>query len=111
MNESYLFHNSGARPYQDNQTKYWHLDLGFTTLTSRLINPKRAIQNLYDQFWIIRRDEVFSRDEQCVLCGSKSNLSVDHIKSRAHGGCDNIENLRLLCNFCHSARHGINVKS
>lgn len=46
--------------------------------------------------------KVWSRAEgKCQNCGSQHALQVDHIKPKALGGGDDIENLRLLCRSCN----------
>ena len=46
------------------------------------------------------RDEVLSRGS-CVLCGSTSNLTVDHIVAYSRGGAHNISNFQCLCAKCN----------
>jgi len=57
---------------------------------------------------------VFAKDDfQCVLCGSKDNLQVDHIISvhrAATGGfpiCElnKLNNLQTLCSSCNAAKN------
>lgn len=51
------------------------------------------------------RDFVMARDGyQCVLCGSKENLTLDHIYPWSKGGPDTEDNLRVLCRSCNSAK-------
>jgi 5-methylcytosine-specific restriction enzyme A len=53
------------------------------------------------------RHQVFSRDNfKCSWCGSRINLTVDHIKERHLGGTNELNNLRTLCKDCHEKRHG-----
>lgn len=48
---------------------------------------------------------VKQRDgNQCVKCGSKVRLEVDHIISDAEGGSNDISNLQTLCKHCHSIK-------
>jgi 5-methylcytosine-specific restriction protein A len=49
----------------------------------------------------------------CVGCGKSfafdkavNMLELDHIKSRARGGTDDPENLRLVCHTCHVKKTG-----
>jgi hypothetical protein len=46
------------------------------------------------------RDEVLSRGS-CVLCGSTSNLTVDHIVAYSRGGAHDISNFQCLCAKCN----------
>lgn len=51
------------------------------------------------------REFIFKRDlNKCTLCGSESNLSIDHIIPRNIGGLSINENLRCLCRSCNSSR-------
>jgi Holliday junction DNA helicase RuvB len=51
------------------------------------------------------RDRVLDRDgRRCLCCGSKDNLSVDHIKERRHGGRTEASNLQTLDETCHSMK-------
>lgn len=48
------------------------------------------------------RYELWMRDKgQCVKCGSRRNLNVDHIRPVALGGSAEVGNLRLLCFHCN----------
>lgn len=48
------------------------------------------------------RDEVLNRDKQCVVCGSRSTLTIAHVFiNRSHGGLGVKENLCVLCIKCH----------
>ena len=43
--------------------------------------------------------------EFCILCGSKKDIEVDHIKPvNQAGGQDDIKNMQLLCKVCNSAK-------
>lgn len=45
---------------------------------------------------------VFRRDGyKCRHCGSKEDLTIDHIKPRAKGGTDAYKNLQTLCRPCN----------
>ena len=59
-----------------------------------------------DSKWRALKAKVIQRDDHaCVLCGSKSNLTVDHIKELSFGGTNAMSNLRTLCKECHEQRH------
>ena len=64
-----------------------------------------AVSNAKTQIdidWSIIRNQVFRRDNnKCQMCGTKSNLTVHHIKPRSEGGSDSITNLITLCYKCH----------
>jgi hypothetical protein len=46
------------------------------------------------------RSEVLRRGS-CILCGSKSNLTVDHIIAYSRGGAHDISNFQCLCAKCN----------
>lgn len=51
------------------------------------------------------RAKVMERDQyQCVECASTDALSLDHIWPYSKGGQDTIDNLRVLCRSCNSAK-------
>lgn len=51
------------------------------------------------------RSLVFSRDGRiCARCGSRSNLTLDHIVPFSQGGGHTPENLRVLCRICNASR-------
>ena len=53
----------------------------------------------------MNRQKVFDRDNnQCVFCGSRKDLTVDHILPKSKGGKSNSENLQTLCGPCNSRK-------
>lgn len=53
------------------------------------------------------RVAVFERDGfQCVQCGTRRDLTVDHIKPESKGGAHDPSNFRTLCRPCN-ARKGV----
>jgi hypothetical protein len=51
------------------------------------------------------RNEIYERDGySCVLCGSKENLCIDHIKPFVFGGKTEEGNLQTLCKSCNSKK-------
>lgn len=51
------------------------------------------------------REEVFARSGNCcVYCGSRRELTVDHIVPVVRGGGDELDNLQVLCRSCNSAK-------
>lgn len=106
MNASYIKTKTSFVPYYDKMSRTWRLDIGSAVLVSRLVRQPRALQNLYDQFWAIRRDFVLERDGyKCVLCGSSNGLSVHHKIFRSRGGTDDESNLISTCVTCHDNIH------
>jgi hypothetical protein len=52
--------------------------------------------------WTTLRSKILERDKQCVKCGSKLQLEIDHIQAIVNqGDMWNEDNLRVLCHKCH----------
>ena len=50
----------------------------------------------------INRHRLFRRDGfECVYCGSKKNLTIDHIKPKSKGGENSWLNLVTCCSTCN----------
>lgn len=57
-------------------------------------------------------EEVRTRDDQqCVRCGSSTEIVVHHIEPAGQYGPAVMDNLATLCPQCHSAAHGGDVSS
>lgn len=67
-------------------------------LIIRLLNyVKYRVKNLR-----INRNRVFKRDNhQCVYCGSKRNLTIDHVLPKSKGGTNTWTNLVTCCSPCN----------
>lgn len=49
-----------------------------------------------------KKNKIKERDEwKCVLCNSREQLTIDHIKAVSEGGTDEESNLRTLCWPCN----------
>jgi hypothetical protein len=78
--------------------------------------PRRAARASVGRVSAAARREVFARDgEQCTYvdaegrrCSSRAFLELDHIESRALGGPDDAENLRVACRS-HNQLHAEEV--
>jgi CRISPR/Cas system Type II protein with McrA/HNH and RuvC-like nuclease domain len=50
----------------------------------------------------LNRKRVFKRDNnECVYCGGKKNLTIDHIMPRSRGGKNTWANLVTCCSSCN----------
>lgn len=69
-------------------------------------NPFRCLidgrRNVYkrNRLLCIQRDNY-----KCIWCGVSEKLTVDHIIQRSKGGTHELDNLRTLCQSCHTQRH------
>jgi 5-methylcytosine-specific restriction endonuclease McrA len=53
----------------------------------------------------LSRVNIFRRDENaCQYCGSKQNLTLDHVIPRSRGGNDSWENLTTACQACNTRK-------
>ncbi len=51
----------------------------------------------------IEVENILKRDNySCVICGSTTDLCIDHIVSVRDKGKSTVENQRILCRSCHS---------
>ena len=49
-----------------------------------------------------KRAKIYSRDgNECLCCGTKGGLTLDHIVPVACGGTDRYTNLQTLCRECN----------
>ena len=54
---------------------------------------------------VLNRKNLLMRDQSsCQYCGSKSNLTIDHIIPKQKGGKDSWENLIIACSPCNSRK-------
>ena len=86
----------------------------FRTRRQPLVKRPTSAQRGYGTAaWQRTRLAVIARDEGiCQLCGhlvqgGDRDAHIDHIREKADGGGDELENLRLLHRSCHSRRHAL----
>lgn len=74
-------------------------------------SPNEYLFNLYTtnsgearRIWKQKIREEWNH--QCAYCGSKDNLTIDHIVPRSRGGTDFTKNVVCCCNSCnHDKSH------
>ena len=74
---------------------------------------KKDLSSIYDYFlsyppdWDERRELLINAGGNfCSKCRRSLNLHVHHIKRLSDGGSNELSNLKLLCETCHSNEHG-----
>ena len=54
---------------------------------------------------VLSRNNIFKRDNfKCQYCGSKDNLTIDHVVPRSKGGGTNWKNLITACKNCNAKK-------
>lgn len=66
-------------------------------------------QRGYGYEWTKLRSVALKRDSYtCIPCQTKRRTTpatqVDHIKPKAQGGTDDLDNLQSICDDCHKAK-------
>ncbi|WP_197054398.1 HNH endonuclease [Nitrosococcus oceani] len=89
------------------------IESNISKLLSNHVLLREKVTPIYDYFltyppdWEERREKVAHRDgEHCSRCKIWSRLHLHHIRPLSKGGPNKIENLKLLCENCHSREHG-----
>jgi 5-methylcytosine-specific restriction endonuclease McrA len=61
----------------------------------------------YPPDWDERRRLVSERDHySCAECGVGGRLHLHHIRPLSQGGTNRLDNIALLCEYCHKEAHG-----
>lgn len=93
-----LFHARGADGYEIREPSTGVYTYGRPAWKSKRLDSRVAIP-------IELRLAVYERDGfQCLECGAKDDLTLDHIHPFSLGGEDTYENLRTLCRSCNSKK-------
>lgn len=51
------------------------------------------------------RDKIFRRDNhRCLECGSREDLTIDHVIPKSKGGTNKSDNLITLCKSCNTKK-------
>jgi 5-methylcytosine-specific restriction endonuclease McrA len=65
----------------------------------------KAVVHKYYETLRPTRQAVFKRDRHlCQYCGSRNDLTIDHIQPRSRGGPDTWENLVTACQKCNNRK-------
>jgi 5-methylcytosine-specific restriction endonuclease McrA len=80
---------------------------------AEILSTKTALLQIYNVWpgyppdWDQRRLLVRNRDKSCCAeCGVSNMLQLHHRRAIREGGTHHLDNLVLLCAFCHSEAHG-----
>lgn len=72
-----------------------------------VVRTKQKVKFFYDQVPLTKYN-IFKRDNhECVYCGSKSNLTIDHVIPKSKGGKDTWKNLVTACEPCNNAKNDL----
>lgn len=70
---------------------------------------KKKSNKKKQRFWqkpLTKSDlQKIKEKSKCQNCGTKDNLTIDHITKKEHGGKSHRNNIRILCWRCHQKRH------
>jgi 5-methylcytosine-specific restriction endonuclease McrA len=90
-----------------------NLALGIHRAREEYESTANRIRLLYDIWptyppdWDERRRLVNERDQYgCSECGVGGRLHLHHIRALSQGGTNRLDNLALLCEYCHKQAHG-----
>lgn len=89
------------------------LQYDIDNLSSHLFKTRTKLSSIYDYFlsyppdWDERRQLLIdAKGSACSNCGTASHLHVHHVKPLSKGGGNELSNLIMLCENCHSEAHG-----
>lgn len=64
-------------------------------------NKKREWDNIGKK---LKKNLFETTEHKCVGCGTKENLTVDHIRPLRKDGDNSLENLQILCLDCNRSK-------
>ena len=82
------------------RSAYNRLERAF--ITSRFYKLKNGEIKISDTIREWEREQELPKE--CVFCGSKENLTTDHLIPKSRGGDNSADNLVLSCNSCNFSR-------
>ena len=68
------------------------------------LNRETAVQRGYNTRWKKIRKMVLLRDPICKDCNRNPSTNADHIIAVKNDGSNNLNNLKGLCQSCHSKK-------
>ena len=72
---------------------------------SRPKDGNRERRGLPEREWRVLRQRIFERDAYaCTYCGSKDDLTCDHVLALIRGGTNDENNLTTACRSCNSSK-------
>jgi 5-methylcytosine-specific restriction endonuclease McrA len=92
LEKAELLHDDPRRDLRTSQSRFSY---------PSVIRLRRYVHIPFNRIVLSRRN-VMKRDQNtCQYCGSRSDLTLDHIMPRSRGGRDAWENLVTACNRCN----------
>ena len=67
-------------------------------------HKRRAIKRQNGVYLILAKEFRRLKKTECAVCGSKTNLTIDHVVPLNRGGRHAIGNLQSLCGSCNSSK-------
>ena len=79
---------------------------GFGKKNYRFVMRKFKQLQKGEIFWNEIREYVKERErkDECIFCGAKTNLTIDHLLPRCFNGPDNEKNVIWVCKKCNSSK-------
>ena len=87
--------------YREYARKWKKSNLEQVAANTRRRTARRKANGIYQ---ITKKELLRLSQTPCFYCGSKQNLTVDHVIAIARGGTDSIGNLVSACKKCNSSK-------